>query len=282
MKSRFFSLLLCLGAGLLALPGCGVYIPHAVPTPVLTAGQLEVKVAVAPLMSVSTATMKPKSGPWVPATEGYVAFSPVNHLFGVVAAGGNFIGPLKANVPNYYRERQADIGLGYYRPFGTQNRGYVAGTIGMGRGRFDEGTLENYSSVISIYGGQIADYQRKRVRYQRSYVQGHIAWKPNDWTTTCAFGRVTRVDFDDITEDRSRDGISWRTESIPISDAAWYFETGWSARLGRGAWQGAVEMMWSAALYAQKKDWHPTLLYSNNMSILTLGVIYRPQLFSRL
>lgn len=278
------NLLIALGATALGLSGCGVYAPYIPATPVVERGQVEMKLSLAPLRAIQRSNWNDRKAKAPPA-EGYLALSPLPHVLAVISGGSNFANAIRPDVTRCYRERQADVGLGYYtRPSGAW---YVAGLAGIGWGHTDLSYRESSSgSFFSIGGSSPHKYTTQYAApYRRIFVQAYAVIDDSTTKTKfCFFGRFTQLNYyDEIRKTRLRDAVEWQQSAVPVNAiATGYLEPGWSLRVGGHAWQLAVEAGLSIPLQRPRAGAdEDELIAPSRTLMMTVGVVYRPQLWGK-
>ena len=267
-----------LGAGVLGLSGCGVYVPHVAPMPVMTQ-RVEAKLAVTPLLALGSG-----SGGGtrlnVPTVEGYVAVSPVRHLVVVAAGGGSTIRRRPTTLRYGVRERQGDVSAGYYGWLNANRTYYLATTAGLGAGSATRYFTQREARLFTAGGTyqylMLADYRRVFAQAQVSQV--------TPTATVSGFLRFDRVQFQVLEKWRAPIGNPYFYQASNYAGSYYalppptvtYASLGWSLRVGKGTWQLMAESVWSTALGRPQKAYNTNAPLPYNASLLTLGVVWRP------
>ena len=144
------------------LSSCAVYVPTVPSTPLVTeAGQVEVTAGIRSFSSLEV------GGAW----------SPTNHLFVTVETalqtsnGSETTNGATFKYTNVHK--QASVGLGTYRLFGPEQKGYLAATAGFGLAKADVYDPHLGYLILPIFGRTPITYYE--ASYQRYYGQLYTA-----------------------------------------------------------------------------------------------------------
>ncbi len=254
---------------------CGVYVPHVPPTPILAPGKVEMQAAVLPMFLIS----KDAEGFRLtrPVVQGYVAYSPINHLFVTATGGGNAIGRNLYTQTYGVRERQGDIGVGAYTWLSAAHKLYMSGMLGIGSGQSSRIFSVNEWGIFSAGSGGVrtsylgAKFNRQFAQGQLSLLEGAISYT--------GFLRVAKVRYDILDEFIfGGNGYaytigSYYGQSLPPTTL--YMEMGYAIRLGQGAWSWTLEGTFSGPL-TRHQDFYDKAELPYNTSLVAVGVVWRP------